>query len=227
MIAAHLGPALPGVGGRGSLSFPRAARRRYRDSGATKPATCWSRCERETARAAASARVVNLTVDAAMPEESARSAARNLEIDAADVWEIDGPLGLGDLSELTDLDRPDLKDPPLVAARARRSCARGQDHLRRAAPAATCCCTIPTTRSAPVVEFIAGGGARPQVLAIKQTLYRVGSRTRRWSQALLDAARARQAGGGAGGAEGALRRREQHRVGAAAGARRASTSSTA
>ncbi|MBF6592434.1 MAG: RNA degradosome polyphosphate kinase, partial [Ktedonobacterales bacterium] len=49
-----------------------------------------------------------------------------LEMEARDVWELEGPLGLGDLDQLTSLDRPDLKDPPFVA-RVPIELRRGQD----------------------------------------------------------------------------------------------------
>jgi len=56
----------------------------------------------------------------------------------------------------------------------------------------------------PVLNFVKVAAADPDVLAIKQTLYRVGQNAPVVS-ALLDAQRQRQAGGGAGGAQGALR----------------------
>ena len=67
---------------------------------------------------------------------------------------------------------------------------------------------------APVIDLLTAAARDPQVLAIKQTLYRVG-RNSPIVQALLDARERGQAGGRAGRAEGALRRGKQYRVGAA------------
>jgi polyphosphate kinase len=49
-----------------------------------------------------------------MPDTVRELLIDNLEITPEHVWELENPLGLNDLFELTDLDRPDLKDPPLV-----------------------------------------------------------------------------------------------------------------
>ena len=62
--------------------------------------------------------VSRLTVDSSMPAEHRVWLAEQLEVNPADVYALDGPLGLGALMSLLRVDRPDLKDPPLDAARA-------------------------------------------------------------------------------------------------------------
>ena len=98
--------------------------------------------------------------------------ARNLEIDAGSVYAVPEPLGLADLEELTDLDRPDLlyvpftpRVPEIRSARSITSAVRQGDILLY----------HPFDSFAPVVEFVRAAASDPNVLAIKQTLYRVGS----------------------------------------------------
>ena len=76
-----------------------------------------------------------------------------------------------------------------------------------------------------VETFLDAAVDDPQVVAIKMTLYRIGSNSPLVDR-LIDAAERGQTGRRAGRAEGALRRAEQHRVGDAAGRRRRHTWST-
>jgi polyphosphate kinase len=118
--------------------------------------------------------VVDLAVNPAMPPRIRSLLLDNLEIDVADLTVVDGPLGMGDLMELHELNRPDLKDapftprvPPLLA----RYCGdlfaaiRDQDLVLH----------HPYDSFNSVVDFIRTAATDPQVLAIKQTLYRVGT----------------------------------------------------
>src|SRR5262249_23642176 len=59
--------------------------------------------------------VVNLAVPPDMPDCIRELLRENLELGNDDVMEQEEPLGLGDLSEICDIDRPDLKDQPIVA----------------------------------------------------------------------------------------------------------------
>ena len=97
---------------------------------------------------------------------------RELELEPTEVSVIDAPLDLGGLWSLYDLHRDDLKYPPWRGRRSARP--RRRRHLRR----------HPRRRraGAPPVRVVRrerrgvrrGRGARPAVLAIKQTLYRAG-----------------------------------------------------
>jgi polyphosphate kinase len=117
--------------------------------------------------------MVNLTTQPDMPDGVRNLLITSLAIDPGDVMEIEGPLGLGDLGELTDLDRPDLKDDPLVV--------RTPPELRH--PNADLFAVIaqgdlllhhPYDTFSTVAEFIEMAARDPHVLAIKQTLYRIG-----------------------------------------------------
>ncbi len=75
--------------------------------------------------------------------------------------------------ELLDLDRPDLKDAPIVA-RVPIELRRGQDPFA-AIRKSDILLHHPYDAFSSVAEFIDTAARDPQVLAIKQTLYRVGS----------------------------------------------------
>jgi polyphosphate kinase len=130
--------------------------------------------------------VVRLTVTRAMPEAICALLADNLEIVPDDIYTLDPPLGSSDLMGLYKLDRPDLKDPPFVAAIAPAfaesegdpfAAIRRQDILLH----------HPYESFSSVVEFLHVAARDPNVLAIKQTLYRVG-RNSPVVEALLEAA---------------------------------------
>ena len=116
--------------------------------------------------------VVRLEIDRHMPARIRDVLTRNLELESFQVYTLDGPLNLAGLMELTRVDRPDLKDPPylpvIAPALAKRErlfeTIRRQDVLLY----------HPYDSFVPVVDFIREAASDPHVLAIKQTLYRVG-----------------------------------------------------
>jgi polyphosphate kinase len=120
--------------------------------------------------------VVRLTIQHDMPQRIRDTLLANLKITPDDLYEVEGPLGLSDLMSLMKIDRPDLKDPPFYPAtppllrNARTSteifsAIRQQDILLH----------HPFDSFRPIVELIEAAAEDPDVLAIKQTLYRVGS----------------------------------------------------
>jgi polyphosphate kinase len=86
---------------------------------------------------------------------------------------LDGQLGFGPLIELLRLDRPDLKDPPLVP-RVPPALASGQD-LFETISRQDIFLHHPYDSFQPVIDLIQSASHDSHVLAIKQTLYRVGS----------------------------------------------------
>jgi len=116
--------------------------------------------------------VVRLQVDDAMPEWVRDMLIANLGLAPYQVFAVDGPIGMADLMELTDIDRPDLKDPPfqpalpppLATEESVFSTIRHRDILLY----------HPYDSFAPVVDFLREAARDPDVLAIKMTLYRVG-----------------------------------------------------
>ncbi len=116
---------------------------------------------------------VRLQVDAAMPEAMVETLASNLELDAASIYRVNGPLDLGRLRHLLNLDRPELKDkpflpwtPPGMGAKEDDifSMIRQEDQLLH----------HPFDSFQPVIDFLRKAARDPDVLAIKMTLYRLG-----------------------------------------------------
>ncbi len=116
--------------------------------------------------------VVRLLVENTMPQRIIDVLAENLEITPDDVYHFRPPLGLSHLMQLLKLPRPDLKDPPYHPAML-FSDDEGEDIfglIRRG----DIVLHHPYDSFAPIVQFIKAAAHDPNVLAIKQTLYRIG-----------------------------------------------------
>ena len=101
---------------------------------------------------------------------------KNLRIAPYLVYTVDAPLGMADLMALTRLDRPDLKDAPLVPTVPPAFTSRGE-YLSPPFASATSLLYHPYHSFTPVVDFIRDAARDPNVLAIKQTLYRIGPKS--------------------------------------------------
>jgi polyphosphate kinase len=121
------------------------------------------------------ARVVRLEVDPGMTPEVLELLTRELELQPSDVYQAAGLLDLGSLHALSRLDRPDLKeDPwtPTTQPRLRGLAAEVPD-LFAVLRAGDLLAHHPYDSFATSVEaFIDQAASDPDVLAIKQTLYR-------------------------------------------------------
>ena len=94
-----------------------------------------------------------------------------------DLCVVDGPLATEDLWELVAIDRPDLKDPALTPAPVPRlSAVPGQDPEDVFASIRERDILIhhPYQSFGAVVDFLRAAATDPNVVAIKQTLYRIG-----------------------------------------------------
>jgi polyphosphate kinase len=116
---------------------------------------------------------VRLVVSDEMPDDLRDWLARNLKLDENSVFASPHPIGLANVEELTHIDRPDLLYPPITprvpseirSARSITQAIRNGDIL----------IYHPYDSFAPVVDFVRAAANDPEVLAIKQTLYRVGA----------------------------------------------------
>jgi len=117
--------------------------------------------------------VVRLMVDDTMPETLVQWLTTKLELTASDVYTMRGPLGIGDVMQLTKVDRPDLKYPSFVPGTP--AALRDGVSIYAAIAGGDILVHHPYDSFNPVVDFIQAGSADPNVRAIKQTLYRAGS----------------------------------------------------
>ena len=118
--------------------------------------------------------VIRVTVDEKMPSRVRDILSENLELGESDLYEVRSPLGLSSLWGAGAIDRPELKYPPLV-----QSVPPSLQELEGAEVFAAIrqrdvLLHHPYDSFDPVVEFLRAAANDPDVLAIKQTLYRVG-----------------------------------------------------
>lgn len=131
--------------------------------------------------------VTRLSIDESMPSRIRDILIENLEVDRHDVYIVPAPLGLGHLMQLHSLDRPDLKDPPLKQTLPMPLRSDTHDgNLFAAMRREDMLMHHPYDSFKPVVDFLRQAARDPDVLAIKQTLYRVG-RNAPVVEALLEA----------------------------------------
>ena len=108
------------------------------------------------------------------PEEILAYLLGQFALATDDLYRVHGPVNLNRLMAVYDLvDRPELKYPPFVPS-IPESLRAGAD-VFAALRAGDVLLHHPFQGLSPVVDFIKQAAADPQVLAIKQTLYRTGS----------------------------------------------------
>ena len=117
--------------------------------------------------------VVRLTVEPAMPAEWRNWLLSQLDVSATDTYIMDRPLGLADLMELTSIDRPDLKFPSFTPRMPQwyQETSSIFDVLQRR----DILLHHPYDSFTPVIDLVRQASSDPDVVAIKQTLYRIGN----------------------------------------------------
>ncbi len=135
--------------------------------------------------------VVRLLVHRTMPEYIKEYLAENLKVDNNDIYPLSGPLDLTCMMQLAKIDRYDLKDKPFSPGTPPEL--RNRDDVEdgsifSAIRKNEIIIHHPYDSFSSVIEFLRAAAQDPNVLAIKQTLYRTGSNSP-VVQALLSASR--------------------------------------
>ncbi|MBE2193329.1 MAG: polyphosphate kinase 1 [Anaerolinea sp.] len=119
--------------------------------------------------------VVRLEVVDDMPEPIRTLLMENLEVAPDDIYVMPAPLGVKDISDLCNLDIPALRFPPYMPQRP-PELPQGVD-IFAAIRQGDILLHHPYDSFQPTVEFFQQAAEDPNVLAIKTTLYRVGSKS--------------------------------------------------
>ena len=115
-------------------------------------------------------RAMRLEISAKCPKPIVRTLLQNFDLPENAVYRIDGPVNLNRISQIFDLvQRPDLKFPTF-----QQRVPKGTDAMFELIADGDMLLHHPFDSFAPVLELIKQSAEDPNVLAIKQTLYRTG-----------------------------------------------------
>ena len=117
--------------------------------------------------------VVRVTVTETMPDHILDLLIENLDISPAEVYRLEPPLGMSEMNKLYALDRRDLKYPAFAPSVPVHGAAPPEE-IFSAIRQRDVLVHHPYDSFTPVIDFVNAAARDPDVLAIKQTLYRVG-----------------------------------------------------
>src|SRR6185437_16151901 len=118
--------------------------------------------------------VVRLQVEGAMPRPILEILTSNLELEPAEIYQVQGPLDLGRVRQLLSLDRPELKDKPFLPFTPILLQPNSEEDMFSVIRREDVLLHHPFDSFQPVIEFLRRAARDPDVLAIKMTLYRLG-----------------------------------------------------
>ena len=116
---------------------------------------------------------VRLETSVDCPGDITQFLLKHFELDNNDLFQVDGPVNLNRLMAIYDLvDRPDLKYPSFTPAIPKSILAK--DDIFAVMRESDVVAFHPYQSFSPIIEFLRQAAKDPDVLAIKQTLYRTG-----------------------------------------------------
>lgn len=119
---------------------------------------------------------IRLEVDRSMPKWVRNILSKKMDLTSDFVYTVDEHLRKSDMMQLMDLDRPDLKDKPFLPS---YPCGLEDDKkdIFSEIKNGDILFYHPYDSFTPIVNFIKNAAEDPDVIAIKQTLYRVGPKS--------------------------------------------------
>jgi polyphosphate kinase len=171
LIAAHLDMLFPGLDVIASFPF-RITRDADLEIEVDEASDLLTTVE-EIMEQRAKGKPVRIELDCSMHENICHMLEKKLGVTSYMLYPVSQPVGMADLMQLMSLDRPDLKDTPFLPSTP-GELAEGKD-IFSAIRRRDILLYHPYDSFTPVVNFIRQAAHDPDVLAIKITLYRVGS----------------------------------------------------
>jgi len=117
---------------------------------------------------------VRLQTDSTISDHVLEILIENLEITRKEVSRVTGPIDLGRLRQLPQLDRPELRDDPFEPSVPADLSAHADEDIFTVIRESDRLLHHPYESFQPVIDLLEKAARDPEVLAIKMTLYRVG-----------------------------------------------------
>jgi polyphosphate kinase len=171
IIAAHLDMLFPGLDVVASFPF-RITRDADLEIEVDEASDLLTTVE-EIMEQRAKGKPVRIELDCSMHENICHMLEKKMGASSDMLYRVSHPVGMADLMQLMSLDRPDLKDTPFLPSIS-PDLAEGKD-IFSAIRRRDILLYHPYDSFSPVVNFLRQAAHDPDVLAIKITLYRVGS----------------------------------------------------